>query len=769
MWDWIFSQREWIFSGCGVAIISWVLLRKSAGNQSRGANSQHIHANPKGKSQVNIYIGHQTPPPVPLDDKTEIYMPDVREIAHYDPKLKALEEKAGPFYKAFVLPILIWLDVMKKGTAGNGWQLALAAPLVIKLPALVLVALLVYLVVQPETIHPPPQVRFEYQLDGMTLSLQDTSESVQGIDSRRWSFGDGGSSTLEKPSHTYIHPGDYVVRLTLIIGENEFDHSKRIAVTKPRESVPSPLENQPPLAGFTFEEEHLSVAFRDQSNDLDGEIVARLWQFGDGTQSTQKNPRHDYRKPGNYTVSLEVTDDLDATDQIAEILTVREAAPTPPEVSPYRDHKVTAPNGGPCTCSYSHPLPASPEESSLLLVPAEGHPGHDPQTRTIHLDKLEDENIHVDLYWNQRGEPDGTQMAGLEFVLRFPSEILSLVTDSTQGEASHRNVSLYGAIPLPSDNAGVPSLALESDNSVGFKRFGLVFTNPIERPSFYSFEEPYRLMSFRLVLKRSDQKNCRSHLAYLSLGDCEDFPCSEWIIADQEATANAIDLVNPMIVLHDGSVCLNKGRLSAYPSETYQKITMQDLLLLKKCVDKGQDACGFSTLEKSQYLQLTDINCSGGEPTYGDIAPLGNLLLNQQADLKMRTLEPLSSLSLTDAHVPDTELAANLRLKHRGKFGALGGEFIIDWPVSYESFGADIELEDGKDWLLFTRNYPSNTFSVAMLLNMGDPNRPIPQLRLSFQGPSREKKPVVNLVRSTYYLSDGTAKSESAVLELKKP
>ena len=46
------------------------------------------------------------------------------------------------------------------------------------------------------------------------------------------------------------------------------------------------------------------IAFRDESY---GEITSWLWNFGDGETSTERNPIHEFTKPGvYYVVYLEV-------------------------------------------------------------------------------------------------------------------------------------------------------------------------------------------------------------------------------------------------------------------------------------------------------------------------------------------------------------------------------------------------------------------------------------------------------------------------------
>ncbi len=49
------------------------------------------------------------------------------------------------------------------------------------------------------------------------------------------------------------------------------------------------------------------VKFTDKST---GHVTYRVWRFGDGTTSTEKNPTHGYTSGGSYTVSLTIGNEL---------------------------------------------------------------------------------------------------------------------------------------------------------------------------------------------------------------------------------------------------------------------------------------------------------------------------------------------------------------------------------------------------------------------------------------------------------------------------
>lgn len=68
------------------------------------------------------------------------------------------------------------------------------------------------------------------------------------------------------------------------------------------------LDNHP-LAGFTWYAEELEVTFSDNSYYRPEEW---LWDFGDGSGSTERNPIHSYAAPGEYYVCLSVSNEYDS-------------------------------------------------------------------------------------------------------------------------------------------------------------------------------------------------------------------------------------------------------------------------------------------------------------------------------------------------------------------------------------------------------------------------------------------------------------------------
>src|SRR6266566_1471844 len=76
---------------------------------------------------------------------------------------------------------------------------------------------------QSVTVTPPnqpPTANFTSSCSALTCSFTSTSSDPDGsIASYSWTFGDGATSTLQNPSHTYAAGGTYTV--TLRVTDNQ--------------------------------------------------------------------------------------------------------------------------------------------------------------------------------------------------------------------------------------------------------------------------------------------------------------------------------------------------------------------------------------------------------------------------------------------------------------------------------------------------------------------------------------------------------------------
>jgi PKD repeat protein len=128
---------------------------------------------------------------------------------------------------------------------------------------------------------------FSYTSNFATVNFSNQS---QGGTTYSWNFGDGGTSTQLSPSHTYSTFGTYNVCLisTNTCGSDTF-------------CMPITVNCPSPAASFNFVRNGFNVAFTDATG---GNPNIWLWDFGDGSTSTQQNPSHTYATAGNYTICL---------------------------------------------------------------------------------------------------------------------------------------------------------------------------------------------------------------------------------------------------------------------------------------------------------------------------------------------------------------------------------------------------------------------------------------------------------------------------------
>ncbi len=143
-----------------------------------------------------------------------------------------------------------------------------------------------------------------------------------------YEFGDGSTSIEQNPTHSYSEAGIYSVILTVTDIDGDIDALEFVDYI-------SIDENILPIADFSadstdvFVDELLQFLFNGTYGNDPNEFY---WDFGDGTTSSEENPSHQYNEPGNYNVSLTITDidgDIDTLEIIDYIKVEKEQIEIP--------------------------------------------------------------------------------------------------------------------------------------------------------------------------------------------------------------------------------------------------------------------------------------------------------------------------------------------------------------------------------------------------------------------------------------------------------
>ena len=168
-----------------------------------------------------------------------------------------------------------------------------------------------YYVEPEEPVGDAPVANFVYVIEGTTGNVDFTDLSANTPTSWSWDFGDGNSSTMQNPSHTYTSSDTYEVCLTV---SNEFG-SDSICNMVPL------LVGNPPVAAFAADpaaDGSGQVTFTDQSSDP----LTWQWNFGDGSAiSNEQNPVHTYDSTGTYDVCLVVGNEF-GVDTVCQMVAV---------------------------------------------------------------------------------------------------------------------------------------------------------------------------------------------------------------------------------------------------------------------------------------------------------------------------------------------------------------------------------------------------------------------------------------------------------------
>lgn len=139
----------------------------------------------------------------------------------------------------------------------------------------------------------------------LLVQFTDTSTTTDAtIDSWSWDFGDGNTSALQSPSHTYEVVGTHTVNLTIT------NTSLSLVSTK----LGSVTVYKVPVADFSSFNTQGTAPFTtylyDTSTNLNAGPYTYYWDLGDGNTSTNQGVLHTWNETGSFTVKHSITDSV---------------------------------------------------------------------------------------------------------------------------------------------------------------------------------------------------------------------------------------------------------------------------------------------------------------------------------------------------------------------------------------------------------------------------------------------------------------------------
>lgn len=133
------------------------------------------------------------------------------------------------------------------------------------------------------------------------VSFRQECLNLLGNVKYHWDFGDGTTSADQNPIHIYTTEGEYVVRL---IVSNEIGSDTATLTVDGLNQASIPVEVQYQFSHFNNNNfAPARVIFQNESSGAN----QFYWHFGDGIETGDESPAHDFLTAGTYSVSLHGT------------------------------------------------------------------------------------------------------------------------------------------------------------------------------------------------------------------------------------------------------------------------------------------------------------------------------------------------------------------------------------------------------------------------------------------------------------------------------
>lgn len=235
----------------------------------------------------------------------------------------------------------------------------------------------------------------------------------------QWNFGDGNESNAQIATHWYDEPGIYTVTLEILqaydpTGNGKVLSSDRMTVTIVGEGEVVPpsdfvneesgtigqsignTDNRPPVGiidgmspGNTGNTDTV-FSFFSYATDPDRDLVQFEWNFGDGYTSRIRNAAHRYTTPGQYPVSLTVSDGQDFSVSETIMVTVVDIQTDIPRPTRFENYEP-----GPKVDTYIGIVSPATQPRYLLNVKAEYERSLAQETDATVVTRLQSELVKV--------------------------------------------------------------------------------------------------------------------------------------------------------------------------------------------------------------------------------------------------------------------------------------------------------------------------------------------------------------------------------------